>query len=59
MLGNPSGNTQVRFESEEQGDAGKVRDVMRSAIPGAGPETVALRLTMSPTPGYISAFACP
>jgi hypothetical protein len=50
---------QVRFESAEQGDAAKIRDVMRSAVPGAGPEGVALRLTTSPTPGYISAFACP
>ncbi len=50
---------QVRFESAEQGDAEKIRGAMGSALPGAGPETVALRLTTSPTPGYISAFACP
>jgi hypothetical protein len=50
---------QVRFESVEQTDADKVRAVMRSALPGAGPEAVVLRLTTTPTPGYVSAFACP
>jgi hypothetical protein len=50
---------QVRFESVEQAEAEKVRGVMRSAVPGAGPEAVALHPTLTQTPGYISAFACP
>ncbi|MGH7511941.1 MAG: hypothetical protein ACREOQ_03350 [Gemmatimonadales bacterium] len=49
---------QVRYEPGEQNEAAKVREAMGAAIRGGGPESVTMRLTTTPTPGYISAFAC-
>jgi hypothetical protein len=50
---------QVRFEANEQGDAEKLRNAMLSAMPAAGKTSVTLVPVSSPTPGYLSAFACP
>jgi hypothetical protein len=50
---------QVRFEAKEQGDAEKLRNAMLSAMPAAGKTSVTLVPVSSPTPGYLSAFACP
>jgi hypothetical protein len=50
---------QVRFEADERGDGEKIRDAIRSAVPGASDQTVALLQIPAQTPGYISAFACP
>jgi hypothetical protein len=49
---------QVRYEPGEQNEAAKVREAMGAAIRGGGAESVTMRLTTTPTPGYISAFAC-
>lgn len=50
---------QIRFEAAEQGDAEKLRQAMLQAIPKASGASVTLVPISSPTPGYISAFACP
>jgi hypothetical protein len=50
---------QIRFEAGEQDDAEKLRKAMLQAIPAASQTTVTLVPVSSPTPGYISAFACP
>jgi hypothetical protein len=50
---------QVRFEAAERNDAEKVRAAMLKASPGTSESSVTLVPVSSPTPGYLSAFACP